>query len=113
MIPKDLTFAFRNLRRNKLLAIINVLGLSIGISACLVIFLIASYEMSFDTFQPERDRIYRVYTTFSGSFEGINRGVSTGIPVAMRDNFTGLASVTNFHILSAKVEVPGEEGVKN
>ena len=68
MLKKDLVFAFRNLRRNKLIAGINVLGLTIGISACLVIFLIVNYELSFDTFQPNRDRIYRIYAHFSGSF---------------------------------------------
>ena len=66
MIIKDLSFAFRDIRRNKLLAAINVFGLSIGVSACLVIFLIASYELSFDRFQPDRDRIFRLYTAHSG-----------------------------------------------
>jgi putative ABC transport system permease protein len=61
MIIKDLTFAVRNLRRNKLLAIINILGLSTGISACLLIFLISSYELGFDRFQPDKDRVYRIY----------------------------------------------------
>lgn len=110
MILKDLTLAFRNLRRNKLHAIINVIGLSVGISACLVIFLIASYELSFDNFQPEKERIFRVYTSFSGDFTGINRGVCTGIPVAMRNLFTGVESVTNFHTFSASIKVPDEKG---
>lgn len=74
---KDLMFAFRYLSRNKLLASINVLGLSIGISACLIIFLIASYELSYDRFQPDRDRIYRVYTSFSRVFTGNNHGIAT------------------------------------
>ena len=113
MILKDLTLAFRNLRRNKLLALINVIGLSVGISACLIIFLIASFELSFDQFQPERERIFRVYTRFSGGFSGINRGVCTGIPVAIRNHFTGLESVTNFHTFSAGVKVPGEKGTLN
>lgn len=106
MIYKDLAFALRNLRRNKLLAFINVFGLAIGISACLVIFLIAAYEMSFDTFQPDKDRIYRVYSHFSGNYDNINHGVSTGIAAAMRANFTGLDAVSNFHTFHGKVEVP-------
>lgn len=112
MIIKDLTFAFRNLRRNKLLAAINVLGLSIGISACLVIFLIANYEMSFDRFQPEKDRIYRVYSSFSGVFSGLNRGIPTAVPVAVRDNFSGVESVTNFHTFSGQVDIPDDKGIR-
>ena len=93
MILRDLSFALRNLRRNKLLAAINALGLSIGISACLVIFLIASYELSFDKFQPDRDRIYRVYATFTGAMSGSNPGIATAVPLAIREHFTGVESV--------------------
>ncbi|HET9487939.1 MAG TPA: ABC transporter permease, partial [Chryseosolibacter sp.] len=112
MIIKDLAFALRNLRRNKLLVAINVVGLSIGISACLAIFLIVSYEFSFDKFQPDRERIYRVYSEFSGHFKGLNRGVFTAVPVAIRDNFTGIASLTNFHNFfgnGCHVEVPHKD----
>ncbi len=40
--------AFRNLRRNKLFLLINILGLSIGIIASLLIFLIVYFELSYD-----------------------------------------------------------------
>jgi putative ABC transport system permease protein len=106
MILKDLRFALRNLGRNKLLATINVLGLTTGITACLVIFVIAYYELSFERFQPEGERIFRVYSTFSGVFSGTNRGVATGIPVAMRDHFTGIENVTNFHSFGGRIQVP-------
>lgn len=104
---KDLSFALRNIRRNKLLAAINVLGLSIGISACLAIFLIATYEMGFDKFQPDKDRIYRVYSVFSGHFKGSNRGVPTAVPGLIRDNLTGIESLTNFHnFFDCHVKIP-------
>lgn len=105
MITKNLAFAFRNIRRNKALAAINVIGLSIGITACLVIFLIVSYEMSFDRFQPDRDRIFRVYSSFSGLSSGSASGVPTAFAVAMRETFTGIESLTNFHTFGADVKV--------
>lgn len=111
MLRKDLTFAFRNLRRNKLLAAINVLGLSIGISACLVIFLIVNYEMSFDRFQPDRNRIFRVYSSFSGLSAGDNSGVPTAFSVSMRE-FTGIEALTNFHTLGFDVEIPKENSIR-
>lgn len=110
MILKDFNLALRNLGRNKLLAAINVLGLSIGISGCLVIFLIANFELSFDTFQPDKDRIFRIYSTFSGGTSGVNRGVSTGMAMEVVEHFTGAESVANFQTFSAKVAVPTEKG---
>jgi putative ABC transport system permease protein len=110
MIKKDLVFAWRNLRRNKLIASINVLGLTIGISACLVIFLIVNYELSFDTFHPDGDRIYRIYAHFSGSFTADNRGVPTGFATAIKEEFTGVETVCNFHTFESDVQVRDGKG---
>ncbi|RDC65458.1 ABC transporter permease [Adhaeribacter pallidiroseus] len=60
MIQNYLKTAFRIFIRNKTFTAINVLGLSIGISASLIIFLIAHYEFSYDTSVPNADRVYRV-----------------------------------------------------
>ncbi len=103
---KDLIFVFRSIRKNILLAGINVLGLTTGIAACLVIFLIAAYELRFDRFQPDRDRIYRIYASFSGVFSGENPGSPTGVAVAVRDGFTGVEAVTNFHTFTSRVKIP-------
>lgn len=113
MIMKDLSFGFRNIRRNKLLASINVFGLSIGISACLVIFLIASYELSFDRFQPDRDRIFRIYTVHSGVTTNLYSAIPTGAASAIKEDFTGLESITNFYTRNWKVKVPANTNVKD
>jgi hypothetical protein len=60
MIKNYFKTAFRNLAKNKIFSLINVSGLSIGISSALVIYLIVSYDLSFDKFEKDRDRIYRV-----------------------------------------------------
>ena len=60
MIKNYFTIAFRTLRKNKMFAAINILGLAIGISASLVIYLIVSYDLGFDKFEKDRGRIYRV-----------------------------------------------------
>lgn len=52
--------AIRNFWRNKFFSLINIIGLAIGISASLVIYLIVSYDFSFDKFEKDGDRIYRV-----------------------------------------------------
>ena len=56
--------AFRNLKRNKSYALINTLGLAVGIAACFLIFLVVQFESSFDNFHPKKNSIYRVGTEF-------------------------------------------------
>jgi len=62
MIKNYFKTAWRSLLRNKSYAAINVAGLSIGIAACLLIFLVVQYETSFDNFHANKDHIYRVCT---------------------------------------------------
>jgi putative ABC transport system permease protein len=52
--------AIRNLRRNKLVSMINIAGLSIGLACCLLIILYAKDEWSYDRFQQHKDQIYRI-----------------------------------------------------
>jgi len=60
MIRNYLKIAWRNITRNRVYTIINVTGLALGICACIVIYVITSYELSFDNFHPDKERIYRV-----------------------------------------------------
>ena len=57
--------AYRNLRRNKTYALINVLGLAVGITACLLIFLVIQFETSFDNFHKKKNSIYRIGSQFN------------------------------------------------
>ena len=60
MLKHYLRIAWRNIRHHKLYTAINILGLSIGICACVVIWLIARFDLGFDTFHPDKQRIYRI-----------------------------------------------------
>ncbi len=60
MFKNYIKIAWRNISRHKIYTLINVTGLAFGICACLVIYLITSYDFSFDRFQPEGNRIYRI-----------------------------------------------------
>lgn len=48
--------------RNKAFSVINIAGLAIGIAACLIIFTVVHYELSYDKFQPNYTNIYRIVT---------------------------------------------------
>lgn len=61
MIRNYLKIAFRALWRSKVHSSINILGLSLGITCCILIVLYVNDEWTFDTFHSKADRIYRVY----------------------------------------------------
>lgn len=91
MFKNHFTVAFRNFWRNKTFSFINVLGLSIGISASLVIFLIVYYEKSYDRFEKDGGRIYRVVmdTKFNG-MEGNSAAVPAPLSSAIQNEVTGI-----------------------
>jgi putative ABC transport system permease protein len=60
MIRNYITIAFRNFYKFRFYSLINVIGLTIGITACLVIVLFVRFELSYDRFNTKADRIVRV-----------------------------------------------------
>ncbi|MDQ4139934.1 MAG: ABC transporter permease, partial [Bacteroidota bacterium] len=91
MIQNYLRTAFRIFIRNKAFTAINVLGLSIGISASLIIFLIVHYEFSYDKFVHNADRVYRVVMdlTFNGT-EGHSAAVPAPLSKALEQEVSGV-----------------------
>ena len=59
--------AWRNLMKNKMFSFINILGLTIGITVCMMIFLFIMNEFSVDRFHKQGDRIYRVMRSYDAS----------------------------------------------
>ncbi len=60
MIKNYLTVAFRNILKHKFFSLINITGLVIGMTCCLLIFIYIKDELSFDRFHQQADNIYRV-----------------------------------------------------
>jgi len=61
--------AYRSLNRNRFYAMLNTIGLVVGMTVILIVCLIYSYESSFDSYHPDKDKIFRVNTLmdFNGS----------------------------------------------
>ncbi|MBN9385140.1 MAG: ABC transporter permease [Chitinophagaceae bacterium] len=111
MIKNYFITALRTLRRNKLFALINVLGLSVGISAALIIYLIVQYDFSFEMFRKDKERIYRVVTnmSFAGSFFP-NSGIPYPMIDATRKEVPGIEASTSFFVASTtKAVVPRQD----
>jgi putative ABC transport system permease protein len=113
MFKNYLKTAWRNIRQNKIFSFINIVGLSIGISASLVIYLLVTYDLSFDKGHKEGDRIYRVVTDFVFAGTPVPApGVSSPMPNAIRKELTGLDLVVPLYIWEdEKVSIP-EPGKK-
>jgi len=60
MIFQNLKIAFRTLNKNKFQSLILIGGLTLGMTACLLLLQYVNYELSFDDFHSKKDNIYRV-----------------------------------------------------
>ena len=82
---------FRNLKRKKFYTFINVTGLSIGICSSILIYLILSFEFSFDNYQPHKNQTYRTIITdvYQGNVDK-TPAVPYPLPEYLRANFTDI-----------------------
>src|SRR5882672_3692090 len=64
MIKNYLKTAWRNLVKSKAFSLINIMGLTIGITVCMMIFLFIMNEFSVDNFHKDGTHIYRVMRGF-------------------------------------------------
>ena len=73
MIKNYLLLAVKNLRKQKLFSLINIMGLTIGITCCLMLFLFIQNEFSYDNFHKNGKNIYRIMRT--GEMNGERREI--------------------------------------
>ena len=80
MIGNYFKIAWRNLKKNKVFSLINIFGLSIGLTCCMLISLYIYNELSYDTYHKNGERIYQLGTgsSVSGKEE---RYATTSAPV--------------------------------
>ncbi|MEO7988446.1 MAG: ABC transporter permease [Chryseolinea sp.] len=88
MIRNYFITSLRNLAREKTNTIINIVGLTLGITGSLVLFLIVKHGTSYDTYHTNKDRIYRVVTKSKGN-DGYNftQGIPFALPEAFKNDF--------------------------
>ncbi|MEJ8800414.1 ABC transporter permease [Pontibacter sp. H249] len=95
--------ASRSLLRNKSYSLLNVAGLTLGVTCSILLFLVIKYELSYDTFHSKADKIYRTIT-ISNYREGEERGAAAHYPLAdllRSNNNLGFENLT---------QISGEEG---
>lgn len=90
MLKNYLKIALRTLRKQKGYALINVVGLTVGLACFILISLFVRFELSYDSFHAKADRIYRIVKEDPGNYYlGTNRFAVTSAPIvqALIDEF--------------------------
>jgi len=115
MLKNYLTSAFRNFRRHKSFTLLNVIGLSLGMAASLLILQYVKYERSFDTFHSKAPYIYRIqYNGWQGG--KLRFECAAAVPAvgpALKNNFPEVKQFTRLFPVSGVVsyETPHHERI--
>jgi len=107
MIKNYFKIAWRNISRHKVYTVINVSGLALGICACIVIYLITSYDLSFDKFHPDKERIYRIVGELErsdGTKDFLNSPVND--VAGFQNQIPGFEVSVAFHLYGEGVSIP-------
>ena len=116
MLRNYIKTALRHLTKHKISTLINLSGLTLGITACLVIYFITHYELSFNTFHPDSERIYRLVGESQYGTTGEKHPVGfvpAAVPDAIRKEVAGFETVAAFHNIESDVLIPnGKEKPK-
>src|SRR5580692_1033382 len=97
--------------RQRWYSVIHVLGLAIGICVCIVIYLIGRYELSFDNFHPDANRIYRIVGDVRDKDGNVVFLNSPFREVAGIEHLIGgFEDKVAFHVFGSTISVPSANG---
>jgi putative ABC transport system permease protein len=107
MLKSYFVIAWRNITKHKTYTAINVLGLALGICTCMVIYLATIFDLSFDKFHTDGDRIYRIVgeaQNSSGEKEFLNSVFSD--VAGFQNQIPGFESKAGFINYGQEVSIP-------
>ena len=98
MLKNYLITAYRQLLRHRTTTLMNVISLTVGITCCLVVYVIVKHEYTYDNFQPQADRMYRVVSQTQRP-DGTDYQGAVCFPMAeaLRDELPAVASATQVY----------------
>ncbi len=99
-----LKIVFRHLSRQKLNTSLHIIGLTLGITVCILITLFIQYELSFDAYHEKADRTYRIISKWDESGK-VEYHFSTPFPLAnaVRTEMSGIENVSFAHPVYTKI----------
>lgn len=98
MLKNYFKIAFRNIWRSKLYSMINILGLTMGLTCSSMLFMLVIDELSYDSMHSKKDRIYRVVEIDNSAEDTRYYGI-TAPPVGktLNDEFPEVKGFTRLH----------------
>ncbi|WP_421795148.1 ABC transporter permease [Haliscomenobacter sp.] len=115
MLQNYLKITWRNLRRNRVYALLNVVGLSLGIGCGLLVFWFIRFHTTHDAFHKDIDRVYQVTTEFHFDGTSYSRGVPPPTWKAVRDETSATAAticIEGYEKLMALIDANGRPAKK-
>jgi putative ABC transport system permease protein len=114
MIKNYLKIAWRNLVNNKADSIINIIGLSIGMAACLLILEFVSFELSYDRFNKNAADIYRVANDRYQKGKLVQHGTITysAVGPAMKADFPEVLNNTRVEPMGSLILIDNEKKIE-
>ncbi len=109
MLKNYFTIARRNLFTNKSFSSLNIVGLSIGMTCCLIIFQYVAFESSFDRFHTRKDNLYRVLQSYARGEDPMENGhayTAQSLSPALKEGVPEIVNVTRVHSENAIVFNP-------
>ena len=96
MFSSYLKVAWRNLMKNKVFSFINIFGLTVGLTCCMLISLYLKYETGYDTQHRNLDRLYQLGTIFLKKGAKPDKSANTPAPMAqaMKQEFPEVEAST-------------------
>ncbi|WP_273568237.1 ABC transporter permease [Maribacter halichondriae] len=97
MLKNYLKIGWRNLMKDKTFTLLNVIGLSVAFGVAILLSMSAFFEMSYDNFHENGDRIYQVYST-QQTAKGPEAGTTKPAPfaAALQTEVPGVEKITRF-----------------
>ncbi len=113
MLRNYLKTAFRNLWRSKGFSAINIVGLAIGVSTCLLILIYVMDELSYDRYNVHADRIYRLdgEIKFGGNHFILATAPAPAGPAVLRD-YPEVEKEVRFRNNGGKLVKKGNQNIK-
>lgn len=94
MLQNFIRITFRTLLRNKASLFINIAGLTLGITSCIILFLILNDGASYDKHHTNFSRIYRIVShTYDNGRDNFTEGIPPALPEAFRNDFDAAEQV--------------------
>lgn len=106
-----LILSLRHIRKNKVFSVINIAGLAIGMACFILIALHVKFELSFDRFHQDSERIYRIDSIFGSSKAGPDIFNTTPAPLAgvLKSGHPGIEDAVRLRKESRPMLVQGGE----